>query len=57
MSEFINAGSQWSSKNTTKNSTVYITHVSKFRVKAKDRNNKIVKFDKNYFLENYEFKM
>ena len=58
MNEFIKVGSMWSNKNSTKNSTVQITHVSKFRVKVKTIHPfvNILKFDKTCFLENYEIK-
>lgn len=47
---------QWSNLKSMKNSTVFILHVSKFRVKVGDRNRKVLDFDKTYFLENFEFK-
>ena len=56
MEEKLKVGEQWSKIKDMVNSTVAIVHVSKFRVKVKNRSGNILDFDRTQFLELYESK-
>ena len=57
MEEKLKIGEYWSKIKDMVDSTVQINHVSKFRVKVKNRNGKILDFDRTQFLELYEPKV